>query len=115
MQTDSRLPASPHELETLRERIDAIDSGLIDLIATRLELTRQVSALRAASRLPREDLARDAAVVRRASALARARGVEPEVARDMFWRLLDLSRSATPIPVGLPETQEWSTMEGDRS
>jgi len=98
----------------LRARIDAIDSGLIDLIATRLELTRQVSAIREASRLPREDLAGDAAVVRRASALARARGVEPEAARDMFWRLLDLSRSAYLVPESLRETRGSSAMEGDQ-
>jgi len=113
MQTGSRPPAPPRALEALRARIDAIDSGLIDLIATRLELTRQVSALRAASRLPREDLAQDAAVVRRASALARARGVEPEAARDMFWRLLDLSRSASPVSAGLPETHGSSSREGE--
>lgn len=91
------LSQQPHppELERLRSRIDDIDAGLIDLIATRLELTREAVAVKEANGLPREDLAREAAEVRRASTLARRRGVEPEVARDVFWRLIGLSRWAT--------------------
>ena len=84
----------PPELEQLRSRIDEIDAGLIDLIATRLELARKAVAVTEAAGLPREDLAREAAEVRRASTLARTRGVEPEVARDVFWRLIGLSRWA---------------------
>jgi chorismate mutase len=90
------------ELEVLRTRIDEIDAGLIDLIAARIALARKAVALREAHSLPREDLAREAAVVRRASALARERGVEPELTRDVFWRLLALSRWGTDPRVDPP-------------
>ena len=113
MKTAAPPASQPPELEILRSRIDAIDSGLIDLIAARLELSREALAIREANRLPREDLAHDAAVVRRASVLARVRGVEPEAARDMFWRLLDLSRSAPPAEWGLPENQVPSPGEAE--
>ncbi|MGW8266717.1 MAG: chorismate mutase [Longimicrobiales bacterium] len=107
MQNPHTRNSSPAELERLRSRIDEIDAGLIDLIATRLEVAREAFALKEAAGLPREDLAREAAEVRQASALARTRGVEPEVARDVFWRLIGLSRWATTqrgdgprVPVG---------------
>jgi chorismate mutase len=82
------------ELERLRARIDEIDAGLIDLIATRVEVSKEAVGVVSAAGLPLEDLAREAAEVRRASALARTRGVEPEVVRDVFWRLIGLSRWA---------------------
>lgn len=94
MQNPNTLKRCPPELERLRSRIDEIDAGLIDLIATRLEVAREAVAVKEAAGLPREDLAREAAEVRRASALARTRGVEPELARDVFWRLIGLSRWA---------------------
>lgn len=95
MESDRMYDVPLPELEVLRSRIDEIDAGLIDLIATRVALARRAVAVREAHSLPREDLAREAAVVRRASALARERGVEPELTRDVFWRLLALSRWGT--------------------
>ena len=102
---NARMRIPTPALEDLRARIDEIDAGLMDLIAARLELAREAVAVKLAAGLPREDLARDAAVVRRASALARARGVEPEAARDLFWRLLGLSSwtaSCPPSPSSSP-------------
>jgi len=85
VQNPNTLKRCPPELERLRSRIDEIDAGLV---------AREAVAVKDAAGLPREDLAREAAEVRRASALARTRGVEPEVARDVFWRLIGLSRWA---------------------
>ena len=82
----------PPELEALRGKIDAVDAGLVDLMASRVALAREALALKSAMGMASEDPAREAAVVRRASALARDRGMEPEIARDVFWRLMALSR-----------------------
>lgn len=94
----------PAELEEIRGRIDEIDAGLVDLMAARVAAAREAVAVKTAGGLPPQDLSREAAVVRRASALARDRGIEPEIARDVFWRLVALSRSiTTPIPGQDPE------------
>ncbi len=47
-----------------------------------------------------QDLAREAEVIRQASTRARDIGLDTEVVRDVFWRLIDLShrtRAATEI------------------
>ena len=84
----------PEELTLIRSEIDEIDTRLMDLIATRLGLA--VSTLEVKRRhglLPTEGR-REAAVVRRGARLARERGLEPELVRDIFWRLIELSRAA---------------------
>ncbi len=85
-------PTRPPDLDRIRRRIDDIDSGFVDLMATRLDLARQAAAVKREHGIDPRDLAREAAVVRRASSLARDKGLEPEVARDIFWRLISLSR-----------------------
>ena len=115
MQRTLARRSHPQELEALRSRIDEIDAGLIDLMATRVELARKAVAVTEAAGLPREDLAREAAEVRRASTLARTRGVEPEVARDVFWRLIGLSRWAVGQKTHpSPTSAAGSAEEGSR-
>ena len=84
----------PEELTLIRSEIDEIDTRLMDLIAIRLGLA--VSTLDVKRRhglLPTEGR-REAAVVRRGASFARERGLEPELVRDIFWRLIELSRAA---------------------
>ena len=92
MQEHTLSKPLPPELERLRSRIDDVDAGLIDLMAIRLRLAKEAKEVKEANGLAPEDLIREAAVVRRASTLAREQGVEPEVARDVFWRLIGLSK-----------------------
>lgn len=82
------------ELESLRAGIEAVDRQLIELLAQRVELARQAGLLKRAAGLPVLDPAREAAVVRRAGELARARGVGDEDVRYIFWHVIGLSRRA---------------------
>jgi chorismate mutase len=80
------------ELRTVRSEIDEIDRSLVGLIATRLDLARRARLLKEQGGLTNEDPAREAAVVRHAAEVARDLGMNPEIIRDVFWRLISLSK-----------------------
>jgi chorismate mutase len=111
METRSGRIPQPKELESLRSRIDQVDEGLVDLMATRQRLAIEAHSLKNAHGIALEDLAREAAVVRRASDLARKQGLDPEVTRDVFWRLIGLSRTIRP-PGGQGDTSRAGEVEG---
>jgi chorismate mutase len=81
-------------LAALRTRIEQIDRDLVDLIAERTEVAREVGELKRELGLPVLDPAREAAVVRRAGTLARAAGLPDEDVRYLFWHLVGLCRRA---------------------
>jgi chorismate mutase len=91
---DEPTTSVPPELLRLRRRIEEIDSALVELIAERVRLARDVGAAKRAAGLPTLDPSREAAVIRRASALAREAGLVEEEVRDIFWHLIGLSRRA---------------------
>lgn len=82
------------ELGTLRQEIEAVDRRLVELIAERTDLARQIGAAKRAAGQPTLDPAREAVVVRRAAALARDAGIPPEDVREIFWHLIAMSRRA---------------------
>ena len=82
------------ELLQIRGEIERVDRALIGLIAERVALARRVGSAKRALDLPILDPAREAAVVRRAGALAREAGLEDEDVRYVFWHLIGLSRRA---------------------
>lgn len=81
-------------MEQLREEIESIDRSIIELIARRVELAREVGRAKRAANLPTLDPAREAAVVRRAGQIARESGIEDEDVRYIFWHLIGLARRA---------------------
>jgi chorismate mutase len=81
-------------LVELRGEIERIDRQLIELIAERVRLAREVGAVKSELGIPTLDPAREAAVVRRAGVLAREAGVGAEDVRYIFWHLIGLSRRA---------------------
>jgi chorismate mutase len=81
-------------LEWIRGEIERIDRSLVSLVAERVQLARQVGEAKRALGLPTLDPAREAAVVRRAGALAREAGLDDEDVRYIFWHLIGLSRRA---------------------
>jgi chorismate mutase len=85
----------PPELARLREEIEGLDRALIQLVADRVRLARDVGAAKQAAGIPTLDHAREAAVVRRAVVLAREAGLEcDDEIRQIFWQLIGLSRRA---------------------
>ena len=92
---DGENPAGgPERLEALRKRILEVDEALVDLIEERKALVLEVGRLKTAAGLPVLDPSREAAVVRRAAELARARGVDEELTRDVIWRIIASAREA---------------------
>ena len=81
-------------LAGVRAEIERIDRQLIDLIAERVRLAREVGDVKRELGVPTLDPAREAAVVRRAGELAREAGVGDEDVRYIFWHLIGLSRRA---------------------
>ena len=79
-------------ISSLREEIEAVDERLIAAIAERLALARSVGRAKVAAGQPVTDPAREAAVVTRASVLARSAGLPEDEIRALFWKLLAISR-----------------------
>ena len=90
----NEVTAEPKELTLIRSEIDEIDARLMDLIATRWGLAASTLEVKRRHGLLPTDARREASVVRRGARLARERGLEPELVRDIFWRLIELSRDA---------------------
>lgn len=83
------------ELGRLREEIEHLDRKLVEMIADRVRLARDVGKEKRAAGLPTLDPVREAAVVRRAVELARESGLEcDDEVRQIFWQLIGLSRRA---------------------
>jgi chorismate mutase len=82
----------PAELSGLRDAIDDVDARLIELMVERVRLADATLGAKQRLGLPAVDVGREASVVARSARLARARGLEPELVRDIFWRLIEVSR-----------------------
>jgi chorismate mutase len=80
------------ELEQIRSRLDRLDEMLVNLIAQRAELARELGRAKRQAGMPIVDFAREAAVVRRAATHARYRGLPEEDVRDIFWDLIAVAR-----------------------
>ena len=69
-----------------------MDEALVELVGERRALVLEIGRLKAETGLPVLDPAREAAVVRRAAELARERGVDQELTRDVIWRIMASAR-----------------------
>jgi chorismate mutase len=80
------------DLDALRQRIEALDAELVRLIGERRALVIEIGRVKAELGLPVLDPTREAAVVRRAAALARESGGDEEMVRDVIWRIIASAR-----------------------
>ncbi len=86
---------SPLEpLERARASIEQLDQRIIDLIAQRLQLSREVGRMKRAAGLPTLDPAREASVLRRVAMQARTAQLPDEPVREIFWHVIALCRAA---------------------
>ena len=90
--------AAPADLVALREQLLRLDGELVRLMAERERLARAIGAAKRTAGIPTLDPAREAAVVRRAAALAREHDLDEEDVRAVFWKLIASSRRAQQAP-----------------
>ncbi|MEQ9569426.1 MAG: prephenate dehydratase domain-containing protein [Longimicrobiales bacterium] len=94
-------PADPgEEAARIREAIDRIDGAILRLLGRRKGLATAVQALRTDDGGLLRDPAREAAVLRRAAAEARARGLPEESVRQIFWRIVEACHPGVSEPTG---------------
>ena len=91
-QTPLEVEVAREELARLRREIEETDGAIIRLVAGRVRLARRVGAAKRALGLPALDPGQEAAVVRRASEIAREEGAPDEDVRHLFWHLIGTSR-----------------------
>lgn len=94
--TDPREAAgAPEErLVRLREVMSEVTDRLIELMGERRNLAIEIGRVKKELGLPVLDPAREARMVRQAAVRARELGVDPEMARDIIWRIIASAREA---------------------
>ncbi len=82
------------ELQRCREEIAKLDKDLVALLRKRVDLALKTGPLKREAGLPILDPRREATVIREAVEAARGDGWAEEPVREIFGRILALSRSA---------------------
>lgn len=80
------------EMRRLRQQILECDQELVDVVARRRDLVHRIAALKERLGLPVTDPAREATVARRAAGIARAKGLDEELVRDLVWKMMASAR-----------------------
>ena len=87
------MPLTADELLELRQRLDEIDTGIIDLIAERQAVVTTIAAHKLKTGLPLRHYQREREVIDRGVARAESRGLSGSVARDILQTLIHHSLS----------------------
>ena len=97
------------KLDELRAQISVIDDKLIQMIGIRRDMVLQIGRLKEKLGLPVMDPSREAVVVRRCAEKAREEGVDPELIRDVIWRIIASAREAQEgrTAWGPPDPPDW--------
>ncbi|HZJ00747.1 MAG TPA: chorismate mutase [Gemmatimonadaceae bacterium] len=85
------------DLEQCRAEIGAIDREIVALLRRRVDLGLKTKSLKQELGLPILDPGREAAVIRGAVESAREANLPDEPVREIFWRVLSLSRAAQQL------------------
>ena len=83
---------SQEHLDRLRGAIEALDAELVRVMEERRALVIEIGRVKKELGLPVMDPTREAAVVRRAAAMARDQGGDEEMVRDVLWRIIASAR-----------------------
>ena len=85
-----------HEVELARGRseIERIDKAIVALLAERVAIGRRIGGLKRAAGLPVLNPGREAEVIRAVADMAREANLPAEPVREIFWRVVALSRQA---------------------
>jgi len=83
-----KTPTTPPDLLGLRDRLDAIDTAIVDLVAERLEVVAEIGALKQDTGAPLRHYEREREVIERGMARAEQRDVPPRLAREIMEMLI---------------------------
>ncbi|MDB4883809.1 MAG: putative chorismate mutase [Gemmatimonadetes bacterium] len=89
---DRAVEQARTELADCRTAIEELDLRIIALLAERVALGQKTAGLKRTAGLPILDPQREAQVIRRAVAAARAKELPTESVRQIFWHIVGLSR-----------------------
>jgi len=89
----SDAPLTAGELLELRQRLDEIDTGIVDLIAERQAVVTTIAEHKLKTGLPLRHYAREREVIDRGMKRAKARGLDGSIARDILQTLIHHSLS----------------------
>jgi len=97
------------KLNELRSKISVIDDKLMKMIGIRREMVLEIGRLKEKLGMPVMDPSREAVVVRRCAEKAREEGLDPELVRDVIWRIIASARDAQEgrTSWGPPDPPEW--------
>ena len=84
----SKNPLTPRELSELRDRLDEIDTGIIDLIAERLDVVKSIGDHKLKTGAPLRHYEREREVIERGVARAGEKGLSPRLAREVLETLI---------------------------
>jgi chorismate mutase len=87
-------PADATALGALREEIETVDAAIIDALAARMALAKQIREVKQRAGLAIIDPAREAAVVARVAERARDAGLPEDEIRALYWRVMAVARRA---------------------
>jgi monofunctional chorismate mutase len=80
------------DIESLRSRLDDVDDHILTLVARRMEIAREIGALKLTANAPVLDTEREAAVARRWTAAGERLGLEGDALHELLDVLLRMSR-----------------------
>ena len=84
--------ARARTLDDLRKEIQRVDAAIIELLAERMSFVRTIGEIKRDQGKAVVDPAREAAVVAHVAQLAREKGLPEADVRELFWRIMALSR-----------------------
>jgi chorismate mutase/prephenate dehydrogenase len=78
-----------HELETLRDEIQALDAKLLETVALRLEVAREIGLVKERDGLQVRDLAREESVIAEYARKAKSLGIDEDIASRLAGTLIE--------------------------
>jgi len=85
------MPNKKKDLNTLRKQINEIDSELVDLLAKRRSLSKEVILTKDLSDLPIRDEKREKDLLKRLTQEGKKKGLDPEYVSQIFYEIIENS------------------------
>lgn len=104
-------PDIPPALQALRDRIDAVDLDMVDLLASRNALIAEVAAVKRSTGVPIKDAGREAQLLAARREKAASLGLSPDTVEGLFRLLLRASRDTqATLRAAVPEDLRLCTV-----